>query len=268
MINQNEFIKKLNALKVSIDQLDNDIKAIAVHELHFQPNKNDYQTNHVVNEIKKFNGLIVKQYETSISNAKDLLQFVNHMLQEANKEKLVTSSEQQIPTKAAIAAIMHDFFTSKIKTKAPPTPVYCGCYAFRNKIPKEGHFVCARIDGSFILMIVAHYADGICSVYDPTDENNEIKIIKLKNEDWTPLPTIIPERPIKRWEHPKDSTVLSLWPTQDGSWTTVFYPATVKLQPCERAEAELRGYELDFGDNQLHIVPEKFVVTYPEQWQT
>ncbi|KAK8887244.1 hypothetical protein M9Y10_038282 [Tritrichomonas musculus] len=266
-MNQNEFIKKLNILKLSIDQLDNDIKAIAVHELHFQPNKNDYQTKHVVNEIRKFNGLIVKQYEASINSAKDLIQYVGQMIQEANKEKPV-SNEQKIPTKAEITAIMHDFFTSKIKTKQSPMPVYCGCYAANYKVPKEGHFVCARIDGNFFLMIVLNYADGICSVYDPTDVESDIKIIQLKNDDWTPLPTIIPERPAKRWEHSKGSTVLSLWPIQDGSWTTAFYPATVKLQPCERADADVRGYELDFGDNQLHVVPEKFVVTFPEQWQT
>ncbi|OHT13554.1 hypothetical protein TRFO_03300 [Tritrichomonas foetus] len=266
MNNQNEFIQKLNLLKVSIDQLDSDIKSIAAHELHFQPNKNDYQTKHVVEEIRKINTLIMKQYDISVNSAKDLSQCVDHMLSETKKEKPV-AQEHQFPTKDEVSAMMQDFFKSKIKTRLSPIPMYCGCYAFRNKTPKEGHFVCAHIDGNFILMIVSHFEDGICSVFDPTDFDSEIKIIKLKNDEWTPLPTIIPERPIKRWEHAKDSTVLSLWPNQDGTWTTAFYKATVKLQPCDRADNEDRGYELDFGDNMVHVVPEKFIVTFPEGWQ-
>ena len=262
---QDDFYQKMNSLKGNIEQLDTYIKAIATHEQHFQPSRKDYQMKHIVEEIGKIHTLIIKQYDVSTACCRDLMQCVDTMINDC-RNNVKTETDKHFPTSEEVAQMMQEFFKGKIKTKISPIPMYCGCYAFRNKTPKEGHFVCAHIDDSFTLMIVSQFEDGICSVFDPAD--NEITVRKLKNDEWTPLPTIIPEKPIKRWEHAKDSTVLSLWPNQDGTWTTEFYKATVRLQPCERADCDERGYELDFGDNNIRIVPEKFVVTFPESWQS
>jgi hypothetical protein len=116
-------------------------------------------------------------------------------------------------------------------------------------------------------MIVVQFQNEICSVFDPTDVDGDIKVIDLRKDEWTPLPTVIPEKPLKRWEHAKESTVLSLWPSGDGEWTTEFYKATVKMQPCERPDNQERGYSLDFGDDSRAIVPEKFVVAFPDAWR-
>jgi hypothetical protein len=62
---------------------------------------------------------------------------------------------------------------------------------------------------------------------------------------------------------------LSLWPNADGrgDWTTVFYKAIVRKQPNERPETEERGYELEFEGSKLVLVPEAFVVTFPDDWK-
>lgn len=270
-VNQNDFFQKAKYLKTNIDTLDDYIKSIAAHELRFQPNKPNYQTERFARDITRFNTSILKQYEICLNCARDLSLMTQKMIKETS-QITPNLSKPQLPTKEEIQILMHDFYTSKIRLRVSPIPIFCGCYSCRDKNRlKEGNFICARIDENYILMIVLYYdkENKICSAYDPADvDHDKINVVKLQYDDWTPLPTDIPEKPIKRWEHAKDSTVLSLWPIQDGTWTSVFYKATVKLQPCERADNEERGYELDFGDNQIHIVPEKFVVTFPDNWQT
>jgi hypothetical protein len=162
---------------------------------------------------------------------------------------------------------MQEFFKGKLKKKTAPLPSNCGCYAFRTQNPLRDSFVCANINGEYLLMIVLQYENEIVTVYDPTDVDNGIKGIDLRKDQWTPLPTMLPEKPIKRWEHAKDCIVLSLWPNGDGQWTTEFYKAIVRKQPCERPETEERGYELEFEGNKTVAVPEAFVVTFPEEWK-
>lgn len=115
-------------------------------------------------------------------------------------------------------------------------------------------------------MIVVQFENDVCSVFDPTDVDDGIKLIHLKKDEWTPLPTVIPEKPLERWEHGKETTVLLLWPN-GGECTTEFYRATVEQQPCERANDGERGHSLDFGDGSPVIVPGKFVVACPEIWK-
>jgi hypothetical protein len=45
-----------------------------------------------------------------------------------------------------------------------------------------GHFVCAKIRTSFILIIVVQFENDVCSVFDPTDVDDGIKLIHLKKD--------------------------------------------------------------------------------------
>lgn len=116
-----------------------------------------------------------------------------------------------------------------------------------------------------ILMIVWKCdAENTCSVYDPTDIEAGIQIIEIDRKNVTPLPVIIPDKPLRRWEHAENAEVLSLWPNGDD-WTTEFYKARVVKRPCDRVDEPERGYELEFEKGAEHvIVPEKFIAVFPK----
>jgi hypothetical protein len=115
-----------------------------------------------------------------------------------------------------------------------------------------------------MLMIVVKVDKEVCSAVDPTA--GDIQVVELGKNDWTPLTTVIPEKPQKRWEHANGAEVLSLNPS-GKEWTTEFYRAKVRVQPCERPDDEERGYILDFGDGEKVSIPEKFVVYVPDPWK-
>jgi hypothetical protein len=170
--------------------------------------------------------------------------------------------------------MLKTFFIGKIKTRGSPMPIYCGCYAWKVKNPHYGHFICARMNGSFLLMIVSSFEHQICSAFDPTNIADGIKLISLVEEDWTPLPTVIPDRPLGRWEHSKDAVVLSLWNEtgSDDGWSTEFFTAKVVARPSDRAGESERGYLLNFCESvnerdAVRIVPEQFVVGFPNEWK-
>jgi hypothetical protein len=177
------------------------------------------------------------------------------------------SSGPELPNRDEVQRMMQEFFKGKIKRRSAPIPTYCGCYAFRNPTPASNAFICANIKGTYQLMIVLGSDNDICTAYDPTEVEGGIKLVQMTKDEWTPLPTVIPEKPIKRWEHARECQVLSLWPSEANDWTTVFYKAVVKLQPCDRPESEERGYALDFGEGNVKNVPEAFVVTFPDNWK-
>ncbi|KAH0786955.1 hypothetical protein GPJ56_008953 [Histomonas meleagridis] len=108
----------------------------------------------------------------------------------------------------------------------------------------------------------------ICYAFDPSTYP-KFKIIPLKKNEWSPLPTIIPEHPSPRYEHPKGAKVLSLWMNQESNqWSSIFYTATVSKRPCDRYknDTEDRGYELTFFDGTTQVVPEKFIVSSKDKW--
>jgi hypothetical protein len=219
-----------------------------------------------LSELQRLHRMIDQQYVETQQNVRELLQFTESLLTQS-RETSLPSNGPTLPSREEVQSMMNGFFKSGIRKRSAPIPTFCGCYAWRNPVVHYGHFVCGNIRNSYILMIVVQFENESCSVFDPTDVDDGIKLMELRKDEWTPLPTVIPEKPLKRWEHGKDTTVLSLWPNGD-EWTTEFYKATVRLQPCERLENEERGYSLDFGDDSPVIVPEKFVVAFPEQWKT
>lgn len=256
----NDFLRNLNDMMDSISNLNNLIIAIATRQQNFQQNP----SSAIVDDINKMQQQIKKYYNMSRTQIKEIVTIIDQTLNQNNPHD-ETKQGYVLPNKDKVDQMMQDFFKSPIKTRPAPIPPSCGCYAYKNKTPNPGNFVCAQYNGTFILMIVLHFEDSIVTVFDPTDTDGGIKPIKLGNDDWTPLPLFIPEKPLRRWEFTKGTTVLSLW-LNGEEWTTAFYKATVKLGPFDRIDCEDRGYQLDFGDNNIINVPEKFVVYYPESW--
>jgi hypothetical protein len=259
-MNRGAILTRSRDLRHTLDLLETSVRSISDREQNFQQSHSDYPAK--IADINRLRRAIENHYKDASIYAKDIVQMIESLRKEEVQEP--TESGAQPPSADRVQKMMQDFFTGEIKHRSAPIPTYCGCYAFRAPKANFGNFVCANIKGSYILMIVLESSADTCSVFDPTE--NEPTIIKLNKDEWTPLPTVIPEKPLKRWEHAKGSTVLSLWRNRD-EWTTEFYKALVKLPPCERPETEERGYTLDFGENNVMNVPEKFVVTFPDSWK-
>ncbi|OHT10211.1 hypothetical protein TRFO_20495 [Tritrichomonas foetus] len=257
-----------NNTKNAIEYLNRNLKKLS--ESNCQLNQNSHGSQK--KDTERIHHLIIGQFNKSFDEITQVIKITENLLNEANRNNS-NSNENRLPSVKDVKENLKSFFIDKIKTKSSPIPTYCGCYAYKNRNIKEGSFICARIitDGKshFYLYMTTKHENGFCEAFDPTadDLEKEIKVVQFKDDDWTPLPTIIPERPIKRWEHTKSSTVLSLFP-EAGEWTTEFYLAKVLAQPSERSDSDERGYELEFEDNSVHIVSEKFVVYYPPHWKT
>jgi hypothetical protein len=221
------FVRKLAETRGIIDTLSYSLKSMEARELGIQQHTTDAQSKAA--EIQRLYLTINQQYTDTQQSIRDLLQLTESLLSSAPIESSPVGPPV-LPTPEDVQIMMNGFFKGDIKKRSAPMPIYCGCYAWRNPQAHPGHFVCGNCRNSYILMIVINFENEICSVFDPTDVDDGIKVVHLKKEEWTPLATVIPEKPIKRWEHPKDSTVLSLWPN-GNEWTTEFYKATVKLQP-------------------------------------
>jgi hypothetical protein len=258
------FLRKLTDARRNIETLGHSIKSMESREVNIQQHPMELQSK--IAEIQRLHRTIDQQYVDAQQSIRDLLQLAETVLTQSPAISTPTG-RPAMPSRDEVQGMMNAFFKGGIKKRSAPIPTYCGCYAWRNPVAHYGHFVCANLRNSYILMIVVQFENDICSVFDPTDVDDGIKIMELKKDEWAPLPTVIPEKPLKRWEHAKDSTVLSLWPNRE-EWTTEFYKATVRLQPCERPDHEERGYLLDFESAVSPvIVPEKFVVAFPDSWK-
>ena len=216
-------------------------------------------------ELDRLRTRIQDQYEQSIEAVTDMLRTVSNIMNHP-PDALPTSTD--LPSRETVRDLVHSFFTDPIETRSSPLPIHSGCYSYRISHPIYGQYVCGRLNGSFILMIVINCSSetGKCSVFDPADIDNGINVIELSAEDWIALPTVIPARPVMRWEFPVGTEVLALWPN-GSEWTTEFYKARVVSPPHARGEDAERGYELSF-DEEVKVVPEKFVVKMKDEWKS
>lgn len=252
----NEMRIKMNEICTSVKDLDELLISLSGQEDLFRKDPSNPEA------IQSLGSHISDIYSTSLENIKTLLSAVENQMKTFATPQ---DDTDHIPSPEEIHNLLVAFFKGKIKTKSAPIPNYCGCYAFRRKGANAGQFICAHHNQNFTLMIVTRYVDDKCYAYDPYDP---VSVACLSPQDWTPLPYILPEKPLSRWEHSKGKEVLALW--KEEEWTSVFYPATVLLQPSDRAaggDDDVRGYLLHFGDNQDQVVPEQFVAEFPEPWK-
>jgi FtsZ-binding cell division protein ZapB len=260
------FFRLLRDVQKSIDAVDQTIDTIKGFEQHAYQSHSDAQSK--IQSIERAAHALDDQYEQTqavIGNALSLLETIRTARIAAPPASRVPSSDG-LPSVPEVRQQLADFFTSEAKRKSAPLPKHAGCYAgFASKVA-PGQFVCARLRHSYVLMVVWRSDGDDYFLYNPADLREGVRLIALPREEWTPLPTIIAEKPLKRWEHAKWNTVLSLRPDGDV-WTTEFFQATVALQPCERPDETPRGYRLTFEDRDI-IVPEKFVALFPDNWRS
>lgn len=257
-----QLVQHLDFLQTDLNGLDASLESISNSEKRFWKNPSILEAEAVRTMGKK----VDECYQTIIDDAQVICKIIDaiEVEESARRRKSVV-----LPSIDEVPAQVGSFFRGNVKLQAGTLPINCGSHAYELKQPKGGDFVCAKLNESFILMIVLMLEREKCLVYDPTDIEDGVKVIELENSQWTPLPTVLPEVPIARWEHERGSSVLSLWRTDTQSeWTTEFYSATVVERPCDRVTTDeaTRGYVLDFGDELTDIVPEQFVVECPVAW--
>lgn len=223
---------------------------------------------HAIEDIQKYENHVDQNYDKALSTIADILKEIDSALKQ-NSSYAQTETAKPLPSRAEVDAMLYSFYKEKIKTKAAPIPTYCGCYANRCKTLSYGNFVCARYQNQYLLMIVHQADNDSVECINPKDPSG-VQVVRLPLDQITPLPRLIPEKPLARWEHARQANVLSLWPLDNGEWTSTFFPAVVVDRPCDRQDANSpdnpRGYKLSFSDDQF-IVPEQFVVTFPDQWK-
>lgn len=259
-----DLVTKINEAYSSLSDLNTFIASLAkTEEAFFQ------SINPSTLEIQGLEKSILDSYDNAQNKVHTLFTVIESLIQIDR----IDNGEQNLPTQEEVQNLLITFFKGKIKTKSAPLPPYCGCLSYKLKNPAPGSFICHHSDKGNILMTVLSFKNNILSVYDPTDIQSGINIIDLKDGEWVPLPIIIPEKPIARWEYAIGVDVLALWPNEGDElgWTTVFYPAKVRSRPYDQtdngSDKFVRGYLLDFGEGNQSIVPEQFVVNYPEPWQ-
>ena len=222
------------------------------------------------NQFQRLDDQINERYKTSLEKIETVIHLVNQML---TRETPNGDSMMQLPSRNEVKSMLTTLFLGKIKTRKPPVPVHCGCYAWKSKEPHPGAFICAHYRNAYRLMIVMKWEKPICTAFDPEQIANgaeQVEQVELNLEEWTPLPTVFPSRPLGRWEHQRGAKVLALMvePGMSSGWPCEFEKACVIDRPCDRASEsggndEDRGYRLDFnpgGPPLLKIISEQFVV--------
>lgn len=193
---------------------------------------------------------------------------VDKMLAEMDNAPRSPHDMMQLPTRQEAERRLKEYF-EPMPTKGPPLAIWAGCYARKilDKAEQQkrliGSFICARVYDTFALRVFLQWGEaGGCTAFDPTSANPRVE--KFEPGEWTPLPIVIPEKPLKRWEHVAGTNVLTAI-KRNGEWTTVFFKAVVKTSPTDRPDGGERGYELTF-ENESIIVPEQYVVQMPPDW--
>lgn len=256
-------IQHLSKLQANLATLDTLVTSLSESEMRFR----QHPSVVTAEELETSENSLAEGYRETLEDVNSIHRLIETMRLTERKPPAPTAD---LPTIQEVQTLMAQFFKGTlIRHQSGTIAVNCGCHADKMKQPKPGDFVCAHCHGSSILMIVLKFERQVCFVYDPTDIDNGIKVVKLNLDEWAPLPTIIPLNPSPKWEYSKGTKVLSLWrPDVHSEWTTEFYTATVIDRPCDRIsdDPKSRGYLLDFGEGSRDIVPEQFVVTLPEGW--
>lgn len=224
----------------------------------------DLSQNGETSHLQDLGKSILQTFSFSQTTVLEISTELNSILTQLRLQANSDGDDSQTPEK--IRMNLKQFFKTSI-IRSGPIPTYAGCFASRAKSNmKKGSFICAKIQDHFYLYIIESYTNHICLAYDPADINNGIHSVSLKENEWTPMPLILPEKPVKRYEHTNASEVLSLYREKDDDeWTTEFYKAKVIKIPSERQGEDVRGYLLLFeGSEPPLVVPEKFVIQWKE----
>jgi hypothetical protein len=257
-----DFFVRLGQVRQSVNELDQVIDSVKRFEQQTQRSSSDAHT--LVQSIEGLAAGIDTHYKQALKNISEVLKLLEILRTTVPPDPPIAAVAGPLPSIDEVRQNLTDFFRNEIKRMSAPLPSHTGCYAWRIDAIPPGHFMCARFRGSYVLMVMSRFESGTYYLYDPAGRSDSVREIAFKKEDWTPLPTVFPVKPLKRWEYSKGSRVLALRPIGDTG-TTEFFPATVLLQPSDRSEEELRGYCLKFEDGK-QIISEKFIVSFRDNW--
>jgi hypothetical protein len=178
-----------------------------------------------------------------------------------------------LPTIESIREQTQRFFDEKQPIIPAPYAFLCGAIPFPDdQIIPNGSFVCARNpetsesdDAQYILAYVIGF-DPEKFTYHVCDADPELTIladIEVPANLVVPMPISVPARRTKSSSHAVRTTVLALWQEDGGTWTTVFYRATVVSLPTTSPGC----YGLRFEGDYTAMTPERYVVRSPTQEQ-
>lgn len=259
--NSRELKQKVEYAIRSIKRLNECLIAIEQTEQRFLRDPTHVQAE----ALKKIDAEILRQYKESIDGVTAVLNYdIGH--QEVSTGAPASESD--------VKNMLRKFFLEEIKKQGAPIASSCGCWARKVTELRPGNFICVRHDGKFKLMVVKEWTPQGITAYDMSQVDSGPPVVEFKQEDCTLLPTMIPLKPLPRWEHAQQSTVLALPIERDGkTWPTIFEEAVVVSRPCDgncddgSGAREKRGYLLEFTDGVRRVVPEQFVAYYRENWQ-
>jgi hypothetical protein len=258
-----DFFHLLQDVRHSVNTIDGTIESVKRLEQQAQQSPSEAQAK--IQSIERVATIVDGQYDEAQQLIGSVLKLLEAMRTAVPSHSPAPFDAASLPSASEVQRNLLDFFRGDIKRMIAPIPNYAGCYARRIPNVAPGSFVCARLRNAYVLMVMWRSDGNAYDLYDPGDLSDGVKPVTLPKEDWTPLPTIITEKPLKRWEYSKNSPVLALRRSGDA-WTTEFFQAVIAQQPCERPDEEPRGYRLRFEDGE-QIVPEKFVAVYSEEWR-
>lgn len=268
-VDNDQLYQKIKETFASIELLNELIKGVENNESSFRSNPLPTNADKLLRGVE----VTESNYGITLTNVSQLIDMIDGMIKKSSSDN--DSMTTSLPSPESVKDMVKNFFMDKIKTRSPPMPQFSGCYAYKQKNPKPNSFVCGKYKGFFPLMITVFFnmQTKELVVIDTTDLGvSEVTPVQLNSlDDWTPLPSIIPEKPIGRWEHSINSKVLSLYKQtdRDDSWTNRFFKATVIKRPCDKAQDQgERGYLLDFGNGIQQNVSEQFVVYFPDSWSS
>jgi len=249
-----KIVTELRDLRSAVLALNESIMLLASEEIKFHAHPSQF----IRLRVENLEDALVSNYLAALHRVRT----VSELVSEATPTVIPRSHE--FPTAAQLRQSLSNFLRGSVKNSITP---YCGSFSSRMRNPRRGEFVCAHHNDAFILVTVWQVSERSCSVFDPMDKDDVVKLIELQNDCWTAVPRSVPEMPSPSWEYKRGATVLALWPLErPGEWTTEFYEATVVAMPSERQGTRPRGYALDFGDGRSQIVPEQFVVPVKTLW--
>lgn len=241
------------AVDISRSDVDSDESSVLISQLPTDPNvalSVLYQATRktIANEQERYT---------------DIFQTVENIIKENEKR----TESFSIPSSESLRASFNKWVSQKLPVMSQPFAPLCGAMEFsRDRIVPPHSYACAPVDSEFFLVYVIGFDPETlcyhCCDADPDPIGPKLSDIIVPMKDLIPMPTSVPDKHVKGTYFPVKTRVLAMW-SDNGQWTSAFYPATVASIPSESPGV----YKLKFdGEPPLfQDVPEQMVVRNPNE---
>lgn len=186
----------------------------------------------------------------------------------ASRRRIQASGSSSLPTVASIRLELQKFHEAEQPVVEPPYPNLCGALPLGpDEVAQTGSFVCVHHEGQYILGYILWHDEDSCNyhVCDPDPEGDVLVEFVVPASRITALPTSSPSERTEETMYKIGSKVLALWPDENGTWTSVFYRATVTSLPTGSPGWYTLQFEATGEDAAPYYadVPERYVVLAP-----